>query len=199
MKLRLVVAAGAVVAVAVAMPASALVGVTPTAQPKKENPKAQNTDGDTRTCETADDGTNTITYVGPVSMWPPNHKMRDWNIVATDSSGDDAVTLFTVITSSQPDNGVGDGNTENDSVSDSSSADVAMGTPSAENAGQVRSERSGPDKAGRTYTLTSTATFDNGETTCTEQFFVTVPHDQGKGSRSSKSRKRSALKRSSRR
>ena len=195
MRFRLVLAAGAVAGVAAAIPASALVAVSPSVAPqpgpKKENPKAESTTGDTRTCDSADEGTNTITYAGPVTMWPPNHKMRDWTIVATDSSGDDAVTLFTVITSSQPDNGIGDGNTENDSVSDSSSADVAMGTPSAENAGQVRSERSGPDKAGRTYTLTSTATFDNGETTCTERFFVTVPHDQGKGNDSKSRRKRS--------
>jgi hypothetical protein len=182
MKIRLILVAAAVAAIA-AVPASALVktGVSlKAAGPKKENPKASSTTGDTRTCDSADDGTNTVTFAGPTEMWPPNHKMRPWTIVATDSSGDDEVTLFTVITSSQPDNGVGDGNTDNDSVSDSSAADVAMGTPSAENNGEVRSERSGPDQAGRTYTLTSTATFDGGQSSCTETFYVTVAHDQGK-------------------
>jgi hypothetical protein len=183
MKIRLLLSTAAVAAVAVAVPASALnvsAVSLKAAAVKKQNPKASSTTGNTRTCDSADDGTNTITYSGPTAMWPPNHKMTPWTIVATDSSGDDAVTLFTVVTSDQPDNGVGDGNTDNDSVSDSSAADVATGTPSATNNGEVRSERSGTIKEGRTYTLTSTATFDNGETTCTETFTVTVAHDQGK-------------------
>jgi hypothetical protein len=183
LKLRLTIVAALALALGITTAASALVA-TPslklTSQPSgggNSNPKAQ--DGtDTRTCESADSGTNTITYTGPVTMWPPNHKMRDFNIVATDSDGDN-VTLLTVISSSQPLNGTGDGNTDEDFNVDHTTGDAAMGAGSAENNGQVRGERSGNDKAGRTYTLDATATFDNGQTTCTETFKVTVPHDQG--------------------
>jgi hypothetical protein len=193
MKIRLVLAAGAAVAVVTAVPASALVALqtTPSGGPKG-NPNAR--DGtDERVCSDSGGERRTITYTGPLSLWPPNHKMRDYTIVARDSDGGN-VGLMTVVTSSQPDNGVGDGNTDGDFV-DNTPAGADMGDGEATNTGQIRSERSGKDsgKAGRTYTFNSTATWEDGST-CMETFTAHVPHDQGKNTPGSNGggRKRSA-------
>ena len=206
MKTRFVVVAGAVAAVAAAGPASAIVA-TPTLSLTQQKAAGGNgsTSGihDTRRserqyCSGGSTATSRwIEYQGPTSIWPPNHKMRNYKIIAHD---DDAQTtsLMTVTTSSQVANGTGDGNTDVDMV-DTTPVGADMGTNEATNEGQVRGERSGNDKAGRTYTFDSTATFD-GET-CQKQFTAHVPHDQrdqanaGSGKTPKKSARRGARRR----
>lgn len=81
----------------------------------------------------------------PDSIWPPNHKMVPVTVqvFATDNSGETPVCAVTRVTSSDPDNAAGAGNTEIDAVID--------GPLSV----QVRAERSGPTGA-RVYTITVT-------------------------------------------
>jgi hypothetical protein len=74
------------------------------------------------------------------------------------------------VTSNEPDNGLGDGDTPNDIQG------WAIGT--ADTTGQLRAERSGQG-AGRQYTLTYVADDVAGNhTTCVTT--VIVPHDLGK-------------------
>jgi len=108
----------------------------------------------------------------PNVLWPADHKLV--SITATVSvsdalSGPDGFVLQSV-TSSEPDNGLGDGDQPNDIQG------FAAGQPST--AGQLRAERSGTG-AGRVYTLTYQGKDRAGNVnTCTAT--VTVPHDQGK-------------------
>jgi hypothetical protein len=100
-------------------------------------------------------------------IWPPNHEMVP---ITVDVSGVTDVNLKTVIiteiTSSEPDNGLGDGDTTGDTAI---TGDLT---------GAVRAERSGKG-TGRTYTVTVTATDCAGnETDFTAEVFV--PHDRRK-------------------
>jgi hypothetical protein len=104
----------------------------------------------------------------PNTLWPPNHK---WvpvtvSIAATDNCS--AVTsAITSVSSDEPVNGLGDGNTEPDwSITGALTL-------------LVRSERSGLGD-GRTYTLGITSTDAAGNAT-TSYTTVFVPHDQGQG------------------
>ena len=72
------------------------------------------------------------------------------------------------ITSNEPDNGKGDGNTVNDIQG------AAFGTDDREF--KLRSERSGRG-SGRVYTITYEAEDQSGNTT-TAEVTVTVPHDR---------------------
>ncbi|UCG51651.1 MAG: S8 family serine peptidase, partial [Candidatus Latescibacterota bacterium] len=102
-------------------------------------------------------------------LWPPNHKMVD--ITATVTVADvccDAPTfVLTSITSNEPDNGRGDGNTVNDIQGHD------LGTP--DTSFQLRSERAGPGD-GRIYTIVYTATDCVGNTTAVSEE-IRVPHD----------------------
>ena len=102
----------------------------------------------------------------PNSLWPPNHKMKN---VAVDYTATDncpgPVTCTVAVTSNEPVNGTGDGDTAPDwMVIDNHHV-------------QLRAERAG-NGDGRVYTIT---------TTCRDQFgntsqgstTVTVGHDQG--------------------
>jgi hypothetical protein len=84
--------------------------------------------------------------VSPTSLWPPNHKLA--NIRATVSAADECDPNPTVrlvsVTSSEPDNGPGDGNTTGDI------AGAALGTD--DRSFQVRAERAGSGP-GRIYTV----------------------------------------------
>lgn len=202
MKTRIVLLAGAAAAIAAAGPASALVVPSLSLTPQKAAGGNGSQSGihDKTTTDTRDCGdSRTITYVGPTSIWPPNHKMRDFSITAHDADSEGGmVTLVTTVISDQPANGTGDGNTATDIDAPPVDADAAPET--ATTAGQVRGERSGNDKTGRTYTFTSTATWED-TTTCTQEFVATVPHDQrdqantGSGKKSKKaSRRRAALR-----
>lgn len=103
-------------------------------------------------------------------LWPPNHKMAD--ICATVEVDDicDANPTFvlTSITSDEPDNGKGDGNT----VDDIQGAD--FGTDDVKF--QLRSERRG-NGGGRKYTLTYTAS-DDSNNEASAIVCVRVPHDK---------------------
>lgn len=112
-------------------------------------------------------GETSSTYV----LSPPNHTMRDVmiNYTATDNC---AVTTSVTVTSSEPINGVGDGDTDPDYI-------VLNNVPGA--AGQyvsnlkLRAERSAAGN-GRTYTVTITATDPSGNI-ATKIIEVKVPHD----------------------
>jgi hypothetical protein len=98
----------------------------------------------------------------PSLLWPPNHKMVTVkpSVTVTDASPGKTVKLVSV-TSSEPDNGLGDGDTANDVVVNSD------GTLS------LRAERSG-NGSGRVYTITYQVV-DLAGNTATASAIVTVP------------------------
>jgi hypothetical protein len=106
----------------------------------------------------------------PDVLWPPNHKF--WTITAAITVSDNCdadpdVTLIS-ITSNEPDNSNGDGNTTNDV------RDADIGTDDREF--RLRAERRGGGD-GRIYTVTYAAEDDCGNVTETSAE-VRVPHDQ---------------------
>jgi hypothetical protein len=104
----------------------------------------------------------------PNTLWPPNHKYVPVTVttVATDECGTPTCAISSA-TSNEPDNGLGDGDTENDIVK------TGAGTL------LVRAERSGLG-SGRVYTIGVTCT-DAAGNASTSFTTVTVPHDQGNG------------------
>jgi len=96
--------------------------------------------------------------VTPPSEFPPNHKMFDVTatVVVNDSCDPNPVITLTSITSNEPANGTGDGNTEPDVQG------AALGT--ADFAFQLRAERSGGG-SGRIYTVTYSVTDGSGNAT----------------------------------
>lgn len=105
----------------------------------------------------------------PSTIWPPNHKLVNVHAtVRVDDCGPVTVTLVSV-TSNEPDNGTGDGDTENDIQG------VETGTPDTDF--QLRAERSGHG-SGRVYTVVYEVVDSVGlSTTATAE--IKVPHDQG--------------------
>jgi len=104
-------------------------------------------------------------------LWPPNHKMVTVRIEAnaSDNSGD-PVTLAARVSSSEPQNGLGDGDTAPDwtePIIDQADGIITL---------QLRAERSGRGN-GRVYTVTITATDESGNTTQAGVDII-VPHDQ---------------------
>ncbi len=107
----------------------------------------------------------------PTMLWPPNHTLR--NITATVVAADNCsgVTYaLTSIESNEPDNGLGDGDTENDIQF------ASYGTPDL--LFKLRSERSGVG-TGRIYTVTYTAT-DGANNSTSASATVEVPFDMEK-------------------
>ena len=100
------------------------------------------------------------------SLWPPNHKL--WEVCATVTASDDCddnpVVSLLSVTSNEPDNGKGDGNTENDIQIE------------GDNCFLLRAERSGGGD-GRVYTIIYCATDSSGKTGC-DTATVIVAHDQ---------------------
>ena len=93
--------------------------------------------------------------LSPDSLWPPNHKLVTISATVTvtdDYDPNPAVELVSV-TSSEPDNGPGDGNT----IGDIAGADIGTDDRSF----QLRAERSGSG-SGRTYTVVYKATDASG-------------------------------------
>lgn len=161
---------------------------------------------DSVTIACTDDNGNvvgTVQYVGPLKMWPPNHKYQPISIVATAVDSDDEVTLssegthdeFTEDGSEM--NGAGNTDMDVNPAADSDGPNAASATTGH----SLRSERSGQGD-GRTYTLDWQARFtdsDNdganngepyGELVCgsadidmsgaepnADAFIVVVPHD----------------------
>ncbi len=108
-------------------------------------------------------------------LWPPNHRLVPVQVgwQATDTCDPAATVMLVSVTSSEPDDTPSgdDGNTTGDV------ADAALGT--ADGLVDLRAERSG-DGAGRTYTLTYSASDGSGNHV-SSLVIVTVPHDLGSG------------------
>lgn len=100
------------------------------------------------------------------TLWPPNHKMVPVTVsVGVDDACDSAVQCeITSVTSNEPINGIGDGNTE---------PDWEIVPPLTVN---LRAERAGP-LTGRVYTLGVICTDAAGNASSTTTT-VSVPHDQ---------------------
>jgi len=111
----------------------------------------------------------TITSViaSPNVLWPPNHKMTPVTVAVTVTDVCDPSVACNIIsvTSNEPINGPGDGNT---------SPDWQITGPLTAN---LRSERAGGG-SGRVYTLTVQCT-DASHNSATGTALVMVPHDQG--------------------
>ncbi|HWI16286.1 MAG TPA: FG-GAP-like repeat-containing protein [Vicinamibacterales bacterium] len=100
------------------------------------------------------------------SLWPPNHKMVAVTVTASASDLAGVTSLKIInVTSSEPDNGLGDGDTAGDIV--------ITGAMTV----NLRAERSGKGN-GRTYTITVEARDAAGNAT-TRTTTVVVPHSQG--------------------
>ena len=108
----------------------------------------------------------TSTKATPNVLWPPNHKMV---AIAVDAAVADicggTTWKITSITSSEPVNSVGDGNTSPDWE--------ITGVHTA----NLRAERSGVTGP-RLYTITVQATDEAGNVSQTKNVIVTVPHSK---------------------
>ncbi len=103
-------------------------------------------------------------FADPLVLWPPNHKLSSIDILGvTDPDGDPVSLSFGTVSSNEPDNGLGDGDTSND-------IQLVSGTTLL-----LRAERSGLGD-GRIYLIDFTAS-DGAGGTCTGQVTVCVPHD----------------------
>lgn len=108
----------------------------------------------------------------PTELWPANHRMVRINatVNATDSCGGPAPAIvLESITSNQPENGSGDGDTAGDI------REAAFGTFDV--SFLLRAERAGGDLGGRTYTITYIATDASGNATRATAT-VHVPHSR---------------------
>jgi hypothetical protein len=104
----------------------------------------------------------------PSSLWSPNHKMVPVTVsVNVSDVCDPSVTCsITAVTSNEPQNGLGDGDTAPDwAITGALTLDL-------------RAERSGTG-TGQVYTITVTCTDDSGNSS-TETVTVTVPKSKGK-------------------
>ena len=114
-----------------------------------------------------------ITTNGPKTLWPPNHKYATFTVADLvsgvtdncDSSIGSSSVRITEVTSDEPNNSGGDGNTTNDIVIGADCKSV-----------QLRSERMGGSN-GRVYTITLQVT-DAANNTSTTTVKVTVPKSQ---------------------
>jgi hypothetical protein len=107
--------------------------------------------------------------LSPDTLWPPNHKLREVHATVSAAGQCDASSTITLlsITSDEPDNGTGDGDTADD-IQD---ADYGTGDFDF----SLRAERQGGGD-GRIYTVCYLATAGAvADTVCAT---VTVPHDQ---------------------
>ena len=107
--------------------------------------------------------------IGPTALWPPNHEMR---LVATGVAVSDvcdpAPTLDVIATSNEPVNGLGDGDTSPDWLTQR----TTNGTFDV----SVRAERSGLG-SGRIYSIGASAT-DHAGNAVARSGTVTVAHNQ---------------------
>lgn len=104
------------------------------------------------------------------TLWPPNHKLTSLaKLSAVRDIVDTSVAVAVTVTSNQPINGPGDGNTDPDwnVVNTNGSWEVF-----------VRPERTGTLSTPRNYTVTFTMTDDSGNVN-TAVCNAVVPHDQG--------------------
>jgi hypothetical protein len=108
--------------------------------------------------------------VTPDTLWSPNHKLVNIhaNIVTSDICDDTPTVRLLAITSNEPDNGLGDGDTAGDIQG------AAIGTDDRDF--EVRAERAGPG-TGRVYTIVYESRDDSGNATIKE-VTVTVPRNR---------------------
>jgi subtilisin-like proprotein convertase family protein len=100
----------------------------------------------------------------PPVLWPPNHEMVDVAVGYTTGDNCGAVTTALAVSSDEPANGTGDGNTGPDwEIVDAHHV-------------RLRAERAGGGD-GRTYTITVTGTDAHGHSS-SEAVTVAVPHDR---------------------
>jgi hypothetical protein len=111
----------------------------------------------------------------PSMLWPPNHKMRDVQVTYTSTDNCAVVGCTLAVSSNEPQNGLGDGDTEHD---------WEIVSPTMV---RLRAERSGLGN-GRIYTITATCS-DAAGNTSSQSTVVTVPHDMGKGGKKEMSAK----------
>jgi hypothetical protein len=106
-------------------------------------------------------------------VWPPNHKLHKINvgISVTDICDPDPTVVLDSITSNEPDNSIGDGNTTDDIQ------DADVGTD--DRMFMLRAERQGPC-TGRVYTAIYEAMDFSGNSSL-GSVQISVPHDMGKG------------------
>jgi len=131
------------------------------------------------------------TYVSKTSLWPPNHKMVDIALSASDGTGIGITSATVTVTSNEPINDIGDGNTDPDiswtgGVQTNTSPYTVTGPVTVGTDGKfhilLRAERSGvqalvtPD-IGRIYTVTFTVTDGCGNTAGPVNNTVTVAHN----------------------
>jgi hypothetical protein len=101
-------------------------------------------------------------------LWPPRHQYVtvEASVIVSDNADPGVTATLVSVTSNEPDDGLGDGDTANDIVIlDDHTFDL-------------RAERSGPG-AGRVYTITYRATDACGNTNLASAT-VSVPHDRGR-------------------
>ena len=105
--------------------------------------------------------------VSPDVLWPPNHKYVEVNasLAVSDNFDPNPVVTLVSVTSSEPDNGLGDGDTPNDIVIVDDDTFL------------LRAERSGTGD-GRVYTITYQATDSCGNVTVVSAYVI-VLHDKG--------------------
>ena len=131
---------------------------------------------DTRSCGDGD----AVNWVGPIKLWPPNHKFVPVSVAADGSDDTEGVSI--TVTPVVTDAAGGDGGPNHDPDYTPGGSPTAAGTGVATVDLGLRAERSGRGE-GRTYTINWTATFDDGSKTCSSSdngqspFVVTVPHD----------------------
>jgi hypothetical protein len=152
--------------------APAFFGLGPTVVQFRATDDSGNQGTCTATVTVQDTQDPTISFtLDPNSLWPPNHQLVP--IVAAVTVGDvcdpGAGFVLTSITSNQPDNGQGDGDTDNDAQG------AAYGT--ADVNFLLRAERS-PLFGARIYTVTYTASDSSGNSTPATGTVV-VPRNQG--------------------
>jgi hypothetical protein len=104
----------------------------------------------------------------PSTLWPPNHKLVlvGIRVLARDVCGP-VTSKIVSVTSNEPENGLGDGDTASD------------WQITGDHRVLLRAERSGRGN-GRTYTITIEASDESNNAT-TGQVTVVVPHDNGNG------------------
>ena len=110
--------------------------------------------------------------LSPDVLWPPNHELHaiTASIQVSDICDASPTVALASVTSSEPDNDIGDGNTNDDIQG------AAIGADDREF--ELRAERDGR-KVGRTYTAVYTASDGSGNQTPDEDE-VAVPHDRKK-------------------
>jgi dipeptidyl aminopeptidase/acylaminoacyl peptidase len=110
--------------------------------------------------------------LSPNVLWPPNHRLVEVraNVQVSDDLDPNPTVVLVSITSNEPDNGLGDGDTANDIQG------ATLGTD--DRLFLLRAERS-PQGGGRVYSVTYRATDATGNATLVTQT-VSVPKSQGR-------------------